>query len=142
VTREPSSKPMPIKSVIIPAERLVLTRSWGVVTFEEVVAHQDGLLSNPEFNPDYDQLGIHTDVELASGTGAQAQIVARRRIFSTNSFRAHVAKRDDVYGLLRMIATYAELEIGHENVQAFRDEQSAREWLSKMRAEREASLGH
>ncbi len=129
---------MPIEFTIIPAERLVITRSWGIVTFEEVVAHQNGLLADPKFNPDYDQLGIHTDAERFAATARQLTTIGGRRMFSDTSFRAHVASRDAVYGLLRMIACYDEFERKQESGRIFRDEESARQWLSQRRAERDA----
>jgi len=130
---------MPIESTIIPAERLVLTRSWGVVTFEEVVAHQNKLLADPLFNPEYDQLGNHADAESFLGTAEQWALLGRRKLFSSTSFRAHVATRDSVYGLLRLAATHHELEHKHEFANIFRDEENAREWLSQMRAKRETT---
>lgn len=128
---------MPIVSRIIPAERLVLTKSWGTVAFDEVYAHQNWLLADPEFIPDYDQLAIHTDLELFTPTSEQAVTLGRRKVFSNRSILAHVASIDHVYGLLRMMATYHELENKSEFVEVFRDEESARQWLSEMRAERE-----
>lgn len=130
---------MPIESKIVPAERLVLTKSWGVVTFEEVIANQDLLLADPEFNPDYDELGIHMEAESFIGTTQQAATVARRKTFSKSSILAHVAYRDHLYGLLRMMATYYGLEHENKSFQIFRDEDSARQWLSQMRAQRQSN---
>lgn len=127
---------MPIGSTIIAAERLVLTRSSGVVTYEEVLAHQDGLLANPDFNPYYDQLGIHEDTEVISATAEQAEILGRRRLFSSTSFRAIAAGRDNVYGMFRMMGIYHDLGTKRESVGIFRDEESARQWLSRMRQQR------
>jgi len=128
---------MPVESTINSSERLVLTRSWDVVTFEEVVAHQNGLLANQEFNPDYDQLGVHLDAESLAGTAQQWASIARLKVFSATSFRAHVASKDVIFGLLRLMATHHELEHQDENVVTFRDEESARKWLSQMRAKRD-----
>jgi len=127
-----------LESKIIPAEKLVLTRSWGIVTCEEVAAHHKELLTDPEFNPDYDQLGIHVEADAFQGTAEQWAAIGREKLFSQMSFRAHVAVKDSVYGILRLAATHHELEHKHESAETFRDEMSARKWLSEMRAKREA----
>lgn len=128
---------MPIESTIVPSERLVLTKSWGTVTFEEVIANLDRMLADPDFSPDYDQLAIHTQAESFTGTNEQAAALGRRKIFSSRSINVHVASSDRVYGLLRMMGTYHELENKAEFFEVFRDEESARQWLSEMRAKRE-----
>lgn len=129
---------MPIKSTIVPGDRLVLTRSWNIVTFEGTVAHYSSLLADPQFAPEFDQLALHADSVSFAGTTQQLAAIARRKIFSNTSFRAHVAGTDSVYGLLRLATTYHEIEHKHDFAQVFRDEKSAREWLSEMRARRDA----
>jgi len=46
---------MPFRYVIDKKGRLVVSTAWDWVTFEEVKAHQDGLLSEPDCNPEFDQ---------------------------------------------------------------------------------------
>ena len=43
---------MPCSYVIDTGKRLVITTACGCVTFAEIRAHQDKLLSDPEFNPE------------------------------------------------------------------------------------------
>jgi len=47
---------MPARTVIHKERRLLITTPWGRLTFQEMRAHQDELLSNPNSNPSFDEL--------------------------------------------------------------------------------------
>jgi hypothetical protein len=47
---------MPAFYKIAKDRRLVLSTASGVLTLEDVLAHQDQILADPDFNPQYSQL--------------------------------------------------------------------------------------
>ena len=47
---------MPVRSVIYKDQRLVVTIEEGFVTFADMLANHDRLLSDPEFNSGFNQL--------------------------------------------------------------------------------------
>jgi len=47
---------MPISYMIHKDKQLVVTTALGCLSFEEAKAHQDQLLGNPDFNPDFNRL--------------------------------------------------------------------------------------
>ena len=120
---------MPCEYLINHAERLVCTTTSGVVTFKEVVAHQDALLADGSFDPTYDQLIDNTRAESFTMTASEAEAIARRKLFSEKSLRAFVADKAVMYGVGRMMSIYYELAVGPDLVGVFRDMKSASEWL-------------
>lgn len=131
---------MPVESTIIPADRLVLTRCWGVVTVEEIVAHLGIVLADPKFNPDYDRLVDHTGTDTLFGDIPEWASIVRRQVFSETSFLAQVAARDSsLYEFLRLGNAYHEIVHKNQFAQIFDDEGCARQWLSEMRSKRETT---
>jgi hypothetical protein len=47
---------MPVESIIEKERRLVITTAWGRATIDEFMGHQERLLSDPAFSPEFDQL--------------------------------------------------------------------------------------
>ena len=120
---------MPVRSVIFKELRLVVTYEEGLVTFAEMRANLDRLASDPDFDPDFNQLSdasLATDSDLSS---ANVRLLYQRRVFSPTSRRAVVASDKFTYGMARMIQAYVEISKAAVQVQIFRDRASALEWL-------------
>jgi hypothetical protein len=120
---------MPMHSVIYKEHRLVVTTGEGRVSLDDVLAHQDSLLHDPDFNPEFDQLvdtiGI-TDVSLSVNEIRRA---VNRNLFSPNSRLALIAVSSFMYGMLLMTQTYQELSNSKPLVSIFRDRATALQWL-------------
>lgn len=120
---------MPVRSAIYKEKRLVLTIEEGRVTFGDMVANQDRLLNDPDFDPEFNQLSdatLATDTDLSA---SNASTLYERRVFSTTARRAVVAPNAFTYGIARMLQTYVELSKNGPLVAVFRDRASALKWL-------------
>ena len=120
---------MPFSYVVHPEKRLVVSTASGRVSFEEIKTHQDRLLSDHNFNPDFDQLidaTRATDLDLSI---AEAQFVASRKLFSAKSKRAWVSPQPSIYGMGRLITAYHEMSPAPSQVHMFYDLASALKWL-------------
>ena len=56
---------MPVRSVIYKEQRLVVTIEEGRVTFDDMLANQNRLVNDPDFDPEFNQL---SDATLATDT--------------------------------------------------------------------------
>lgn len=63
---------MPCRYVIDIEQRLVISTGWDRVTFAEIKAHQDQLVSDPDFNPEFNQFVDATAGR--SGYGARSTV--------------------------------------------------------------------
>ena len=120
---------MPFDYIVYKEHRLVISTASGLVTWEEIKTCQDQTKTDPEFNPEFDQI-----VDLRSATrielsGDQTRYLASRRIFSSRSRRAFVAPKPSVFGVGRMWQTYTEFSKNPTEVCVFRDLPSALTWL-------------
>jgi hypothetical protein len=120
---------MPVRSVIYKQQRLVVTIEEGRVTFEDMLANQNRLLNDPDFDPGFNQLSdatLATDTDLAPNN---LGMLYERQIFSSTSRRAVVAPTSFTYGMARMLEAYVELSNNGPIVEVFRDRASAVKWL-------------
>ena len=120
---------MPVRSVIYREHRLVVTIEEGRVTFEDMLANQDRLLNDPDFDPNFNQLSdatLATDTDLSEHN---VRMLYQRRVFSASSRRAVVAPTDFAFGMARMLQAYLELSGTAHPVKIFRDRASALRWL-------------
>jgi hypothetical protein len=120
---------MPFDYVIHKERRLVISTGSGLVTWQEIKARQDQTRTDPDFNPEYDQI-----VDLRSVTGfdmstEQTRMLARRQIFSSKSKRAFIATSPSVFGMGRMWETYTEFSENPSQIKVFYDVASALRWL-------------
>ena len=123
------SEPLPVHYAIYREQRLVISTALGRLTFAEVKEHQNQLLNDPEFNPEFNQLldlSAVTDMDLSID---EAKMAARRRMFSPASRRAILASRPAIYGMGRLLGAHHELAEGSSQVGIFYDLPSALEWL-------------
>ena len=118
---------MPTACVIDPARRLVLSRTWGVVRVDEMLALNEAIASDPRFRPDFSQfadMGAVTELDIATDL---LRLFVAKVPFGAGARRALVAGSDVVFGMARMYATLAGGRQGEFHV--FRDVDLALEWL-------------
>jgi hypothetical protein len=109
--------------------RLVISTASDRVTFEQGKAHQDRLLNDPDFDPEFYQLLDATRVTVLDISIEQAKTLARRRVFSPNSRRAWVSPDPAIFGMGRLIAAYNEMSSGASQIHVFSDLRMALKWL-------------
>jgi len=117
---------VPVSYMIDKKHRLILTIGDGSVTVSEIRNHQDRLLSDPDFDPAFNQLIDVTTATRFDMSVDEAKQVALRPIVSPKSKRAFVASKPDIYGMGRL------MQVHHEpfaEAQVFRDRKSALKWL-------------
>ena len=118
---------MPTSYQLDAVQRLVCSRSWGVLTDAEVVDLYRRLAAEPEFEPTFRQLcDLREVTRLATSTPALRDL-AQSSVFAAGARRAVVVGSDLDYGIARMFQTFCELA-GAE-VSVFRDRPSAVAWL-------------
>jgi len=120
---------MPLHSVIQKEQRLVITTGEGRLTLEDVKENQHRLLSDPDFDPGFNQLLDATAITEMAITVDEIKRAVSPKVFSPTSRRAFVVSSTFMYGMARMIQTYNELSQGSTAVTIFRDRASALEWL-------------
>jgi len=118
---------LPITSTIDTDKALVVTRLVGAVTVDEVEDHNHRLGIDPQFKPYFKQLVDLSEMTEIMYDSAAVQDTSQRHVFMPGVKRALVALTDAVYGMSRMFATQS--ESAGQNIQVFRDMQSAKEWL-------------
>jgi hypothetical protein len=106
--------------------RLVVTTGEGHVTFTEVRRHQDLLLADPAFDPQFNQLIDATTMTWFDVSAEEARQIAEQRMFSPVSRRAFLASKPSIFGIGRLMQVYQER---HTPVHVFSDRQSALTWL-------------
>ncbi len=120
---------MPCSYVIDRDRRLVVTTAWDRVTFAEAHEHQDQLLSDPSFDPEFNQLIDAAGVTSFDISGDEAARLATRAVFSAKSRRAFLATNPATFGMGRLMETYHSIAQLPEQVSVFRDRESALQWL-------------
>ena len=103
---------MSVKYHIDRRRRLIVTTGEGRVTFAEAKEHQDRLLSDPDFDPEFDQLIDMTNAEELEITAEEAVSLASRPVVSQESRRAFVAGNKAIFGMGRLMETHHELRVG------------------------------
>jgi len=120
---------MPSRYVIDAERKLVISAGWGRVTFAEMKAHQDQLVSDPDFNPDFRQLVDGTAVTELDMSTDEAKTIASRIFFSPTSRCAFLASGLSILAMARLMEMYSRMATGREQVSVFYDRKSAMEWL-------------
>ena len=130
---------MPISYSIDLNRRMVLTRSWGVLTDAEILAHKEQLALDPKFCPTMGQLSDVREIERLEVTteGVKAMIAhdqahADRRVGHRVAF---VVSSDEAFGMARMYSQRS----GSELVTVFRSLTDAVDWLEATQPRRSAN---
>ena len=119
---------MPISYVIDKRNRLVLTTAEGRVTLDDVLQSRRQLLSDPDFDPSFSQLGDLSAVTGTDITADEVRIVAENSPFSLTGRRALVGESPEIYGLARMFSILRDLH-GEREIRVFRTRHEALLWL-------------
>lgn len=122
---------MPFSYVVYKDLRLVVSTGVDRVSWTEIKARQDQTKTDPNFNPEFDQVVDLRATTSFDMTGEQARVLARRMIFSFSSKRAFVATRPAVFGMGRMWETFTELSDNPSQIQVFYDLRLALKWLGR-----------
>ena len=120
---------MPFDYVVYREHCLVISTGSGVVTWEEIKARQDQTQTDPDFNPEYDQivdLRSVTDFQMST---EQTRLLAHRPIFSSKSKRAFIATTPNIFGVGRMWETFTESSVNPSQIRVFYEAASALRWL-------------
>ena len=118
---------MPGSYVLDISLRLVLSRAWGVLTAEELLAHASALGKDPRFEPDFNQLSDLRDVRGVALASPDIRDLARLNPFGAGARRAIVSATDEVFGLSRMYEMVRDQP--SDEIIVFRDLPPALEWL-------------
>ena len=76
---------MPIRYAIEKERRLVTTELEGHLTFDEVLAHQNELSSDPDFHPEFNELWDATGLTGFALSVAHIRVAVNRKLFSPSS---------------------------------------------------------
>ena len=109
---------------------LILVTAQGCVAFDDVRDHQDRLLTDPDFDASFDQVIDTIKATRLEISGDEAEILAKRPIFSHGSRRAFVASETHIFGVGRMMEIYSE-GLGFADVEVFYSMDDALKWLGK-----------
>ncbi|HLW99228.1 MAG TPA: hypothetical protein VKR82_11315 [Candidatus Acidoferrales bacterium] len=93
---------MPVQYKIEKERRLVLSTASGVLTPEDIFAHQRKLAKDPDFDPKFSQLSDFTHVTELDLTQQDVQKIAEATLFAPDARRALVVKDKRAFGLARM----------------------------------------
>ncbi|HEY3929159.1 MAG TPA: hypothetical protein VGL89_12350 [Candidatus Koribacter sp.] len=120
---------MPYHDTIDRELRLVRTRVWGRVVFDEALEHHVKLRARADFDPTFNQLIDATDLEEASIDSEQAYYIGTRPLFSPNSRRALVVLNAAPFGVAHMVMKHREMADTGEKMLVTRDMQEALKFL-------------
>jgi hypothetical protein len=109
-------------------KRLVMSTLSGVFTLADGLAHQEKLLKDPDFDPNFSQLLDCTHVTKLELGPDDVRRLAQRSIFSPNSRRAILVSNDLVFGFARMFVMFREAS-GEKGVRIYRDLDEALYWV-------------
>ena len=113
--------------------RLVEVTATGSLTAADLIEYQGRLRADPDFDPG---MALLADFSAANGNlldGAGLRRVASSAPFGPAAPRAILVGDDLTFGLTRMFAAYSEFAMHSEMVRAFRDRESALQWIEAAR---------
>ena len=118
---------MPLTYQIEKSRRLVFTTATGTLTSDELLNHQNTVLSDPDFDRSFSQLHDVRMADLAQIHPDCVQALALHVVPKRGARKAIVVASQMAHGLARM---FERLREGTgEQIQIFRDFDSARTWL-------------
>jgi hypothetical protein len=108
--------------------RLVMTTGSGVFDLATALAHQDQLMSDPDFDPCYYQLLDLTQITKVDISPEDLRKIAERSVFWPCSRRAILVTNDVGFGFARMFEMLRE-SAGETGIRVFRKIDDALEWI-------------
>jgi hypothetical protein len=120
---------MPASYVIDTERRRVISRAWGVLSEEELIAHYRAIAADLSFDPTFSQIADLREVTGFALSSSAVRREASMRVFDRTARRALVATSDIAFGLSRMYASEA-YDVS-PSTEVFRDMADAEEWLNQ-----------
>ena len=108
--------------------RLVMSTLSGVFTLADGLGHQEKLLKDLDFDPNFSQLLDCTQVTRVELGPIELRRLAQRSTFSPDSRRAILVNNDLVFGFARMFVMFREAA-GEKGIRIFRDLDEALYWV-------------
>jgi hypothetical protein len=108
--------------------RLVMTTYSGVLTLTDALGHQQSILNDPDFDPNFSQLFDVTHVTDVQLSADDVRELARKTVFAADSRRAILVNTDLKFGLARMFAVFRD-SLGEKGIRVFRDLEDALDWV-------------
>jgi hypothetical protein len=108
--------------------RLVVTTGFGFVTREEVLALQDRMSNDPEFDSSFSQVADFAKLTNTDVGMSDVRMFAQRDAFSVVSRRAIIVNGDVAYGFAKIFELCRELS-GASGIRVFRNSQEAFAWI-------------
>lgn len=119
---------MPVHYRIVKPMELVMSHAEGAVTFDDLRAHQQAIVADPNFHPDMRQLFDFSSLAtFAPKADEMRQFAESRCNFARTARRAVVAPRDVFFGIARMYQSWLGDEA--EGLEIFRTLRGAASWL-------------
>jgi hypothetical protein len=119
---------MPAYFKIDKERKLVMSTAAGVLTLSDGLAHQEKLLKDPDFSPNFSQLLDFTHATKIDLTAEDVRRLAQRTIFSPDSRRSILVRSELGFGLARMFLIFREIQ-GEKGVRIFHDLDEALLWV-------------
>jgi len=119
---------MPAFYKIAKERRVVLSTASGVFALADALAHQDQILADPDFDPQYSQLLDFTHVTKIELSIEDVRKLAERAVFWPTSARAILVNSELAEGLARLFKMLRE-DAGEKGIRIFRDLDEALEWI-------------
>ncbi len=108
--------------------RLVMTTATGVLTFADGLAHQDRLMTDPDFDPSFSQLMDLTHVTKIELGSEDVRRLAEKSVFAPDARRAILVNCDVVFGLAQKFVAFRE-SLGEKGLRVFRSVDEALSWV-------------
>ncbi|MGB7439403.1 MAG: hypothetical protein WBR26_21310 [Candidatus Acidiferrum sp.] len=108
--------------------RLVISTLSGAFTLADGLAHQERLLKDLDFNPNFSQLLDCTQITKVELKPEDVRRLAQRSIFSSDSHRAILVGSDLLFGLARMFMIFRET-LGEKGIRIFYNRDEALYWV-------------
>ena len=122
---------MPAFYKIAKERRLVLSTASGVFALTDALAHQEQLLADSDFDPNYSQLLDFSHVTKIELSKEDIRKLAERDVFSPTSSRAILVTTELEEGLARLFKMLRE-NAGERSIRVFSNLDDALEWIFVM----------
>jgi hypothetical protein len=110
-----------------PIRGLVISRAWGILTDQDLLAHPRALAEDPLFRPSMNQLTDFREVTDFRVESATIHRIAGLSPFGAGARRALLVGSESLYGMARMYQILR--DTAPDDLQVFRELDAALEWL-------------
>jgi hypothetical protein len=119
---------MPACYKIDKERRLVMSTAFGVVTRNDLLDHQQSLLTDPDFGNTFSQLADLTRIARLEVNAADVRAAAAKDVFASETRRAIIVSDDEAFGLSRMFEILRAAR-GEEGIRVFRTVEEGFGWI-------------